>query len=240
MLLLEDLAGWRMGDQVTGTSIADARVLVASLARMQAKFWDVQPGAMGVEWVPVHNNPAQIAGMQAGFNNGWPVVCARMPELIPANAMRVAERIAPAVPLLLARMCVAPLTLTHSDVRLDNVFFGADEIALVDWQSVCLSAPEHDLAYFITQSLSHESRRAHGLELVRLYVDELQRNGVSGYTFDECFQRYRYAALYLACFAVTIAGTLDMGNERGDQLARALLGRSLQAIDELDGYALLG
>ena len=36
-----------------------------------------------------------------------------------------------------------------------------------------------------------------------------------------------------------IAGTLELGNERGQALARTLLGNSLSALDEMDAFALL-
>ncbi len=61
----------------------------------------------------------------------------------------------------------------------------------------------------------------------------------ASYSFDACHQRYRTAALYLVCYAVVIAGTLDMGNERGTQLARALLGRCFNALSALDAFELL-
>ena len=50
------------------------------------------------------------------------------------------------------------------------------------------------------------------------------------YDLDRCRERYRVCALYLLCYAVVIAGTLDMGNERGKTLARTLLGNSLSAL----------
>ena len=58
-------------------------------------------------------------------------------------------------------------------------------------------------------------------------------------TLERCIERYRLAALYLVCYAVTIAGTLDMGNARGKALAEALLGRCLRSLDELDAWRLL-
>ena len=64
---------------------------------------------------------------------------------------------------LLDRLCAPPTCLAHADVRLDNIFFGEDEIALVDWQSVCVSAPEQDLAYFVTQSIPPKVRAEVGL-----------------------------------------------------------------------------
>jgi hypothetical protein len=59
------------------------------------------------------------------------------------------------------------------------------------------------------------------------------------YPEQRCRERYRLCALYLLCYAVVIAGTLDMGNERGQALARTLLGNSLAALDEMNAFELL-
>jgi aminoglycoside phosphotransferase (APT) family kinase protein len=137
-------------------------------------------------------------------------------------------------------LCTPPLCLVHGDVRIDNVFFGDDHVALVDWQGVCLSAPEHDVAYFITQSVPIDRRDQQTLldGYHDALDDALARRGLD---FDRAASRARYetAALYLLCYAVVIAGTLDMGNERGVRLARSILHGSLSALDELDAFRLL-
>ena len=112
-----------------------------------------------------------------------------------------------------------------------------EEIALVDWQSVCTSAPEQDLAYFVTQSLTDEVRNAR--DWVALYHQTLIDQGIEDYDLNRCRQRYRVCALYLLCYAATIAGTLDLGNERGLQLGRTLFGNCIRSLRELDGFDLL-
>ena len=133
-------------------------------------------------------------------------------------------------------MTADPVCLSHADVRLDNIFFGDDEVILVDWQSVCTSAPEQDLAYFLTQSVPREIRLQE--DLIGRYCSALNERGVS-YRLEQCLERYRVCALYLLCYAVVIAGTLDMGNKRGQALARTLLGGSLSTLDEMDAFSLL-
>jgi hypothetical protein len=110
---------------------------------------------------------------------------------------------------------------------------------LVDWQSVCLSSGEQDLAYFLTQSLADEVWAVHADALVRLYHQTLLEHGVENYGLERCRDRFRTASLYLLSWAVVIAGTLDMGNERGRAVARALLARSLTAAADLDALSLL-
>jgi Phosphotransferase enzyme family len=239
VLLLEDLSAFRVGDQLVGASVAQARRVLEQMAALHAAFWHADRHEPHLAWVPVHDNPSQVGGMQAGFALGWPVVVERLSELVPPSARAGAGKVHDAVPALLRALCREPLALVHADMRLDNLFFDGDEVALVDWQSVCFSAPEQDVAYFLTQSLTDDVRRAHADALLRHYHASLIARGVRDYSFDRLIERYRVAALYLVCYAVTIAGTLDMGNARGKSLAAALLGRCLRSIEEVDGWELL-
>ena len=237
LLIMEDLADWRAGDQVAGASLDEARRIVTAIGEMHAATWNLPEPWL--EGIISHNNPAQRDGMAAGFSAGWPVVEARLGRLITASARAAAPRLPDRVGYLLEQMTAANQSLVHADVRLDNVLFKDGAIALVDWQSVCTCCGEQDLAYFLTQSLPPELLALEGGRLLELYHETLCAGGVTGYSFEQCRERYRLAALYLLCYAVTIAGTLDMGNERGEQLAAALLGRSISALDALDAFALL-
>lgn len=240
VLVLEDLAGYRLGDQVAGASLADARIAVAAIAQMHAATWQVD-----LPRLVSHNNPAQIDGMIGGFELGWPVVQEQLGDLVPKVAADKGDRLPGKVAELLAEMTRGPQSLVHADVRLDNLFFAAAPdtadagLALIDWQSVCSSCGEQDLAYFLTQSLAPELLRAEGDGLIELYHRALVEAGVEDYSLTQCRERYRCSALYLMCYAVVISGTLDLGNERGAALGAALLGRCLSALADLDAFELL-
>ena len=229
VLLLEDLGAWRVGDQVAGCSLAEARAVVEAMASLHASGWDDQAPD-----ILLHDNPMQRDGMIAGFEAGWPVTQAHFGSLIPAAAASAGERM-PAQIGRLKAMCQPPVCLCHADVRLDNIFFGEDEVALVDWQSVCRSAPEQDLAYFVTQSIPTHVRVQE--DWPALYHAALTRRGIR-YELATCRERFRISALYLLCYAVIIAGTLDLGNARGQALGRTLLGNCLNALTELDAFRL--
>lgn len=177
--------------------------------------------------------------MTAGFKAGWPAVQDRFPELVSDAARTHAPRLGEQIPALIRQLTASDQSLVHADVRLDNVLFDDDDTVLVDWQSVCTCSGEQDLAYFLTQSLTDEVWAGHADELVRLYHATLEEHGVRGHSLERCRERFRMASVYLLSWAVVIAGTLDMGNARGRALARALLGRSLRAVEDLEAFALL-
>jgi len=237
VLLLEDLGHLRIGDQVAGCSLEEARAVLRALAGLNASSWQAQ----SLPRIVSQNNKKQILGIIGGFEAGWPIVSSRFGDVIPESARGIGEIMPGAVARLLETMCVDPICLSHADLRLDNIFFddaaaGEIEVALVDWQSVCTSAPEQDLAYFLTQSVPRTVLARE--DLLAFYHAELTGHGVE-YDITTCRERFRVSALYLLCYAVTIAGTLDLQNERGTRLARTLLGNSLAALDELNAFDLL-
>ena len=232
VLLLEDLGHLRVGDQVAGCTLAEARSVLSAVAGMHASTWQ----AVRVPDLISHNNPGQRDGMIHAFQVGWPNVNARFPQLIPESAQIAGESMPGSVEKLLRQMCQDPICMAHVDTRLDNIFFDGDDVVFVDWQSVCTSAPEQDMAYFITQSVPPAVRAEQ--DLVAYYHSELTSHGID-YDLARCRERFRVCALYLMCFAVSIAGELDLENERGQALGRTLLGNAMSALDEMDAFALL-
>lgn len=241
-LLLEDLSSCRVGDQLAGADLADARRAITQMVRLHATWWGQADGEE-VAWIPVHDNPVQVAGMSGGFQAGWPVFEKQLADLIPAGEHERYARIGPATGALVKRMCAGALTVAHGDFRLDNLFFGVDGdpdgVAMFDWQGITRSCGPQDLGYFLSQSLQAEVRREHGEELVRSYWEQLREAGVGDYSFDQCLADYRVSVLYLFTFAVVIAGTLDASNERGVAMVRALAGRSAETVHESGALALL-
>ncbi len=232
VILLEDLKDYRVGDQVAGCSPEEAELVITGLAQLHASTW--QPEQYSD--ITIHNTEAQAAGMVAGFGAGWPVVKEMFPQIVGEPTFKAGLPLADKIHALLEKICSAPLCVAHGDLRLDNIFFADDHIALVDFQAVCRSAPEHDLAYFVTQSLSDEVRNSR--DWVALYHSKLQDAGIS-YELDACRERYRQCALYLLCYAVVICSALDLANERGRQLGETLLGNSVRSMHELNTFDIL-
>lgn len=232
ILLLEDLQDHRLGDQVKGCTEADTRTVIDTLAKLHANTWQPERSSN----IADHNTPMQRDGMVGGFQLSWPVILEQYSDLIPEVAISAGEKMPLAIADLMNGFCRDPLCIAHGDVRLDNMFFSDNEVILVDWQAVCRSAPEHDLAYFLTQSVPDDIRDKQ--DWVGIYFKALTDQGID-YSIDTCRDRYRLCGLYLLCYAVIIAGMLDMGNERGKALARTLLGNSFRALEAIDAFELL-
>ena len=222
VLLLEDLQGFTLGDQVTGCSVTEAHQVIQSIASLHRNTW--QPDH--ITEIKQHDMPYQREGMIGGYQVGWPVVksdfTAVLDSAVTAEQIALLDTVPDQVNRLLDIIHDGPLVIGHGDVRLDNIFFSKDSNALVDYQAVSKAAPEHDLAYFVTQSLSDDVR--HAEDWVAVYHQHLTSEGID-YPLETSRERYRYCALYLACYAVIIAGTLDQANERGRKQSSRRNGR---------------
>ena len=70
VLLLEDLQGFELGDQVKGCSVDQAHQVIQSIASLHRNTW--QPDH--ITDIKPHDMPYQRDGMAGGFVVGWPVV----------------------------------------------------------------------------------------------------------------------------------------------------------------------
>ncbi len=242
VLLLEDIGDRRPGDQVAGSDLAEAEIVVDAMAKFHAASFGRTDDAR-FDWISVHANDAQIQGMEAGFAFGWPRFESELADAIPARVRAWGHRVGPSTRAILQRLCGGQLVVGHADFRLENMFFAAKPehppFAIVDWQSITKTSPGQDLAYYLTQSVRLEVRRGHERDLLRRYLEGLRAAGVRDYAWEQLWLDYRLGALYLLDYAVTIAATLDLGNERGAAIARALSERSCTALDDLDCEELL-
>jgi hypothetical protein len=242
VLLLEDIGDRRPGDQATGSDLAEAEIVIDAMAEFHAATF-ARTHEARFAWLTLQANEAQIRGMEGGFAFGWPRFETELVALIPPRLRAWGHRVGPSTRALLERLCSGPLVIGHADFRLENMFFAAKPqhppFAIVDWQSITKTSPGQDLAYYLTQSVRLETRRAHERDLLRRYLDGMRAAGVRDYAWEQLWHDYRLGALYLLDYAVTIAATLDLANERGAAIARALSERSCAAVDDLDCQELL-
>jgi hypothetical protein len=230
VLLLEDLAASRIGDQCDGASAEDAEKIVRNVARLHAAFWE-SPTLNALDWMPTAADPLNKAGV-ALYPQAWPIFMERVGHALPAEMQRVGERLGTQVGDILDRFVAGPRTICHGDVRLDNIFFpeGSDEVALIDWQIGIRATGTYDIAYFMSQSVDVDLRRAHEMDLLHLYHSLLTEGGVTGYSFEQTLEDYRWGVLFCLAYPVMGGGFGDLSNERGYRLATAMMNRSAAAI----------
>jgi hypothetical protein len=224
LLLLEDLAPARTGDQLAGCSVDQAAIAVAELPRLHAPRWS-DPALAAYSWLHRTNDDSPISVVDL-YQAVLPGFAERYASRLDADVLALAERFAVSLPGYQAALPAAT-TVVHGDYRLDNLLFGTAEggppVGVVDWQTVYHGPGVADLAYFLGAGLLPGDRRAHEGELVRLYRDGMAALGV-GLDGDELWEQYRLLTMGGVIMAV-IASMIVQQTDRGDDMFMAMANR---------------
>lgn len=232
VLLIEDLAPARTGDQIIGNSAEDARAAVLSLAEHHARFWN-QTSEMAF-LVDVDDST-----VCAVLESLYAAACRKTIEAFSEHFTPELERIAVALgsrtTKLLQNHHDYPLTVVHGDFRADNLFYGlpGSAVAVVDWQIAMRAHGPYDIALHMTQSVRTEVRRDLERPLLREYHEKLVAYGVKDYSFDDLWEFYRETALFVLVYPITACGNLDLTHPRTRALGEVFLTRALSAITDL-------
>ncbi len=239
LIIMEDLADYRLGDQVTGAGLADTRICITELARLHASFWNKVDD---LPWIPGIANSHHADIMVQGLQAGWPVSLAVFGDAMPPAVQEMIERFSATLPRLQEHLHGAPKTLLHGDFRLENLFFGNGEqspLIILDWQGPLLGRGIDEVAFFLAQNTQTEVRREHERELVEEYVAQLVQLGVSDYDLETAWRDYRLAVLYNWCYVIVVSGTLDTDNPHARAWMTQMVARNAQAIVDLDCFEFL-
>lgn len=231
-LLLEDVGDAAVHSQVDGCPLDAALLTLQNIARHHAAFAD---SALfddpDFAWVPFGSDSPNPEGVIQGMADSWGPFQESFPELVTDELVAIMDRFATSARSLLTVKEGRPITLVHGDYRLDNLFFSADgRVTAIDWQ-VCAKGPfAYDLAYFMTQSLTIEDRRAHEAALIDAYLDELRAAGVD-HDYDMLMDDYRATAMFCLCYPIQ-AGRIELVNDRARALIVDMFNRSMTAISD--------
>lgn len=241
VILMEDLGGLRLGDQVAGASLAECRTLIREVAKLHARWWE-SPHLDQLDWIPALNSPIiKLAAL--AYAQALEPFLQKFGHHLTEQQVDIAQRYLPRINPIQDAFAGSPRTLCHGDLRLDNVFWGSSDnsspVTLIDWQIAIKARGPYDIAYFMSQSVEPEIRSANEENLLREYHRVLTDDAVKGYSFDECWEDYRAATMFCLTYPVTAGGSVDLANERGLELATKMLNRSLAAIMDLKAYEVL-
>ena len=220
LLLLEDLAGLEMGDQLTGLSQARAISIVEQMAAFHASWWDTD-ALDELSWLPSQNDPVYLAAVP-------PIVSAGVAALgpleasLPPGSLELAARVDAAFVDLTDACAKGPRTFVHGDLRLDNLFFtpGTDACTLIDWQLSLRARGVADVVWLLATSMDPEVQDQAWGAVLDVYRAALATHGI---VVDPAELQRAAAehAGYLLSGPLSLVGTFDF-SEAGDGRAAAL------------------
>jgi hypothetical protein len=241
ILLIEDLGQLRLGDQLAGLTLDEARIAMREFARFHACFWDTPVGPQ-FSGIPGFDHP-RLTGLEMAYPAAKDQCLARIGGLLARRDRELVEGFGTRFASVGRPLETGRVTIAHGDARLDNFFFGSTDgsatLTVVDYQLLIHAPGAYDIGYMLSQSLDPELRRRHEHDLLREYHDTLVASGVDCYPWERCWEDYRRAVLFWLVGPIVGIGTVDPANERGARVLQAMTQRSLAAIDDLNCRDLL-
>ncbi|NCU12393.1 MAG: phosphotransferase [Sphingomonadaceae bacterium] len=214
VLLFEDLGPARGGNQLASCSAADARAGIRQAAAIHGPSWGNE-ALTGIDWLQPREGQAEQ--IKALYGNAQAIFRERYAGSLEPEFMAICEELNEAKEHWFGREG-GPKSIVHGDFRLDNMLFaikgGAEDIAVLDWQTVAAGNPLTDIGYFLGTGIGDELRRAHEDELLDLYCTEMTVRGVP-LSKDAIWDDYVLGAIHGISTAVFSAAYVER-TERGD------------------------
>ena len=236
LLLLEDLAPARVGDQVAGCSHEEAERALRALAGAQAKLWG-SPRIEGHYWMADVDIAPRM--LHTAYRRSRAAFDTRFRGHQPDHVFALADWLDTHAVELFHRFGQAPPTIIHGDYRLDNLFFDGSRVIAADWQGVSRGPGVFDAAYFLSGCIDADAPRAEIEALVRTYHDALLEAGVADYPYEACRRDYE-RALLLMLHRLVLIDMMDLGEARGKDLIDVWLARLAARLEGVRPNDLLG
>lgn len=221
LLLLEDFAPCRQGDQIAGCALDEAEACVDELVRLHGPLWN-SPFLATLPWLN-RSTDSDRSGSQALMQQVFPGFLARYADRLNPQARRVGEEFVRDSGNYFRRT-LPHRSVVHGDFRLDNLLFrAAGGVGVVDFQTVTHACAPQDVAYFIGAGLETEARRTHERALVGRWTEGLRSYGVQLTTDDAWleYRRYTFAGFVMA----VVASMIVKQTPRGDEMFLAMANR---------------
>jgi hypothetical protein len=234
VVLLEDVAPARQGDQMDGCPVPDIAAAIDELVLLQGPRWGDE-ALLEIPWLH-RSSPEALDGMVALVTHAVGPFKEHYTDRLDADTLALVDRLVPRLDGYL-RARPRPWTIVHGDFRADNLLFGSDRVVVVDWQTVGLGPGPSDVSYLLGASLRPEDRRQHEGALVDRYVHGLVGQGVDVDRDDvwEQYRRYSFGGLIMAI----VASFLVQRTDRGDDMFITMAERHARQALDLDAESLI-
>ena len=239
IILMRDMAAYRVGDQAAGASLEDTVGAVDELAKLHGSLW----GRVDhLDWVPHIADSYHADNMFNMCATGWSNMCEIFSDYLDPSIPPRGTAFQNVLARLQTAMNQTPVTFLHGDFRMENLFFGTQPghqaVAIIDWQGPLRGRGMVDVALMLGQSTRTEVRQEHEQMLTARYAAGLRDMGIQ-YTDAQAWEEYRLALLYNWVYVSVVAGTLDVHNERAFAWMSQMVARQSQASMDLDVFSLM-
>jgi len=236
ILVMEDLKGLTVGDQVLGMSRAQVLAAARTIAPLHAAWWNGDQ-RQALPWVPPIEQQLKMLSLTPEYiRTAWPLFVETFGHSLPPGGRALGERIVDRLEGILEAFVKGPRTLVHFDYRADNLFIDdltrPDPIVVVDWQLAMWGKGAYDVARLVGGSIPPAERGGHHEEIVECWHQELMAGGVTDFSREEAWHDYRLCAIMATLNPVLVHDMFKTGGERGTALGAAMAERFFRDLVE--------
>ena len=228
VMLIEDMSGWHSPDQLIGPTQEQAEQAIDALAALTAAFWDSSELSNQSSWLPDFNVD-YMRDTGRDYRACLPEFLRRYETKLPSGSGDAARTIAERYDDLTEALSTGPQVLTHYDYRLENMFFSddaAEGFCALDWQLVIRARPGWDIAYFMGTNLPVPFLDEHGEALRNRYFQQLQTNGVQGYSRADFDADFALNTMAMTGIPMIGGANADLSNPRNEALFTEMSSRA--------------
>ena len=225
LLLLEDMAPAEPGVQMVGETRAHTVLALREAVKLAASFYGDESLADLDHVVGSTRSDDNAEFAQMLLEDAWPGFVDRFGHGLDSGQVAFGERYV-ANFASAASSYDGATTLVHGDFRSENILFGGDTATTVDWQTVGISSPLTDIAYFLGGSIEADDRRSWERDLLS---DCRRQFADAGIELDEaeCWDLYRRGAMHGVMITV-LGATFSSPDPRGDEMFMTMIQRHTQ------------
>lgn len=236
LMLMEDLTYLTPGDQVIGMKQEQVLTTLESLAKVHGTYWG-NPKLDLLEWMPISNN------IEQDYDENWDSFVELCSYFIDAEGMKIGKKLRPHISWLFQEIASRPKTLTHDDMKEDNLLFGkpgTDEaVVILDWQFAIRSMGATDVARLIGGSQTPTEREGRQFESLRHWYDKLLEEGVKNYSWEEAQRDFKLGALSCLTFPVHFHKGIVRAEGRALEYVIAMYSRLFSHVVEIEADSVL-
>ena len=241
VLVQEDLAGMVQVGRLAGATAEQAHTAIRNLAMLHSQFLGGTRDDRIAANVWKESSRREFRRLQVLYMASLPVVRRRFKDCFSPRINRLALELGCSLTRYGLRAPLTPLTFTHGDYHLDNLFYDPGDpsrLTIIDWQLSAIGAGMHDVARFMTTSVEPEVRRSIEREVVEEYADAMARAGTD-LAFDVWWRDYRAKILATLVPGVLFGGSLAAASGLAYELEHAAWRRRCVALEDLNAGELL-
>lgn len=162
-------------DFFTGATAGQTTAAIDALAGFHAVWWNADTR---FEWMPGFDGTG-VGGLQPLWLKSLPTFVDRYGDVLPDPTSDWVLQFAPRLAEWSGRAASEPLTMVHSDYRIDNLLFQGNNVTMIDWQTAMRAPAAMDVSCFIITSLNIDVRRRDEEDHIERYLQRLAHRGVN-------------------------------------------------------------